>query len=145
MEPLWTPLAAPVLRGQSTWHPNMAMCLCLLINHSNSWHSWMNRKAVTTARPSCFPQPGPVSMHVTGCSMSLPSSVCSPFPPTTAPTFPSADWDLAGGYPLFATQPFPTIPTAPSPLQEAPDPRSLLQKSQFPWSISISLPNSTSG
>lgn len=32
---LWTPLTAPVLRGQSTRHPNMAMCLCLLINHSN--------------------------------------------------------------------------------------------------------------
>lgn len=32
---LWTPLADPVLRGQSTWHPNMTMYLCLLINHSN--------------------------------------------------------------------------------------------------------------
>lgn len=34
-ELLWAPLTVPVLRGQSTWHPNMAMCLCLLINHSN--------------------------------------------------------------------------------------------------------------
>lgn len=92
----------------------------------------MNRKAVTTARPSCFPQPVPVSTHVTGRSMSLPSSVCSPFPPTSAPTFPSAGWDLAGGYPHPATQPCLTTPTAPSPLQEAPDPRSLLQNIPIP-------------
>lgn len=92
----------------------------------------MNRKAVTTARPSCFPQPVPVSTHVTGRSMSLPSSVCSPFPPTSAPTFPSAGWDLAGGYPHPATQPCLTTPTAPGPLQEAPDPRSLLQNIPIP-------------
>lgn len=72
---------------------------------------------MTTARPSCLPQPVPVSMPVTGCSMPLPSSVCSPFPPTTALTFPSAGWDLAGGYPCGDTQPCLTTPTAPSPLR----------------------------
>lgn len=82
---------------------------------------------MTTARPSCFPQPVSVSMHVTGCSCPAVSAALS-LPPQL-PLFPVQ----AGIWLEVTPSSHPALlDHSYSPQQENLDPRALLQNIPIP-------------